>query len=244
MAVVQAPRTGAVLLIRWLGLLFGLAVVRLLVDTDQADRRLLIAGPLVGIALLAGVAGGELLAPGPDRGRARRALLETRTVTDYLPPSAQLVGWLLAAYAAVVIGAGLVGGDPATSIASRCFVPHPYAGVWVGPDLTAPGVGAVAVGLGIAAAVLRRLVTRPRPAGVDVAEDDRARRETARALVAGCGILVAMPLGTTAAVAALTLRSSCLSGVSGLGWVLLAVAAVAAAVAVWALGTLLLPRPR
>lgn len=243
MAAVQTRRPGVVLLVRWIGLLGGLAVVSVLLDEDETGRSLLIIGPLIGVALLAGVLGGELITPRPERGPARTALLETREVTDYLPGSARWVARLVIAYAVVTVGAGAVGAVPGGWIGSRCSVPSSWR-AWPVADYTAPGVVVVAVGLGLAGVVLHRLVARPRPAdtAADIAADDLARRETAAAVVAGCAVLVAVPLGGTSLVAGLSLSGNCVPAVAAAGWLLVIVALVATVGGLWALGALLLRR--
>ena len=128
---------------------------------------------------------GSLLGPGRQLGPSRRALLETRRLTDYLPHTVSWVAWLLAAYG---VGALLSTFPVGVVVVGVC---HSNTDLWVPQRYTTIGSAGVAAGLALAAVVLRRLISRPRPDERDVAEDDRYRREATASVIAACGVLVA-----------------------------------------------------
>jgi hypothetical protein len=245
MAAVQTRGVDRATAYRWIGLLGGLAVTSWLLRGDTSGRAVLLVGPVLGTALLAGVLLGELSRPRLERGPARRALLETRRVADYLPGRSRLVAVMLVAYVLTVAGTGLrsVISQLDTTVGDVCYeVGLIYA--WPSAAATVPALAGVVLGLAAAAAVLRRIVLRPRPAGIEAAEDDRSRREAVTAVVTACALLVAGPLAGTALVAGGTIAgSSCaFLPVQVLGWGLLWIAGAAGIVACWSLVALLRPR--
>lgn len=169
MTAVQTRGLGVAYAGRWLGLVAGLAATSWLLHRESIGPALLLVGPVLGIALLGGVLLGELAAPGPDRGPARRALLETRRAADYLPASSRLVVVLVAVFVAVTAGTSLFGvvvdwwtnDDPLLIQICPSLPPFP----WPDAYYAGPTVAAVLLGLGLAAAVLRRSARRPGPAG-------------------------------------------------------------------------------
>lgn len=250
MSVVQAPGLGVVAAGRWLGLLGGLAVASWLLSRDPIGWVYLLVGPAIGLCLLGGVLLGELAAPGPARGPARRALLETRRVADYLPPAARHVAALVAVYGLVLVVALLarrpLNGGPGELVIAMCAGREGmFLAPWPDPVALVPGLLAVLAGLATAALALHLLARRARPAGVDVADDDRRRRETAAAVVAACAVLVAAALCCTALVLGVAMTGGC-GGAPGrvLGWVLQWVAGTAGLIGCWAAAALLLPRRR
>jgi hypothetical protein len=84
-----------------------------------------------------------------------------------------------------------------------------WASPWPGSFYSVPVAVVVLAGLAGAAAVLHRIARRPRTqAGPGFrADDDSVRRRSSVAVIAACGILVAVPLGGAALVAGSTLLS-------------------------------------
>lgn len=249
MTAVQEREFGVTAVGRWLGVAAGLVAGGLLARWDSLGRGLLLAGPAFGIAVLSGVLLGELAAPGPHLGAARRALLETRRVGDYLPGWSRSVAVLTAVFVLVTVGTSLVGSADDRQRAGRAFARTcadgsvSSAGPWPGAYYAVPTLVAVLTGLGVAGLVLRRVVSRPRPAGMDVERDDRARRAAASATTAACAVLVAVPLAGSALIAGGALLTVCGgAGQPGIAWALLLLAGCAGIGACAALATLLSPR--
>jgi hypothetical protein len=234
MTAVQT-RPGWVLLTRWLGLSAGLGVVSRILGWDDLGAAFSLIAPLLGCGLIAGVYAGALTGPGRQRGPSRRALLETRRLTDYLPDTVGRVAWLLAAYGVAALLSTVPTGTVVTTVCRS------DTDLWVPQRYTTAGAAGVAAGLGLAAIVLRRLVTRPRPDGRDVAEDDTYRREATASVVAACGVLVSGALARSLAMLGAVLHEDCPAGLGGLGVVLAAGALVAGGGALTALRAVLLP---
>ena len=248
MSAVQARGLGIATGGRWLGLLVGLAATSWLVGTGDVALALLLSGPLLGIGLLGGVLLGELARPGPERGPARRALLETRRIETYLPPWARMVRWLTVAYLVLtVLG---VWERPEVDSSGRSMILVCSDGIglaeaWLPPAYAIPALTLVLIGLAGGSGALHLLVRRPRPAGIDVDDDDRARADAVAAVVAACAVLVAVPLGGLSLVAAASLARSCAGPVGQLAAApLLCLTVVCMAIGCWALWSLLVPRWR
>jgi hypothetical protein len=64
--------------------IIGLVAGGTVADSGALGRGLLLAGPVFGVCVLAGVVAGEISVP-PLGGQARTAVLEVRRVRDYLP---------------------------------------------------------------------------------------------------------------------------------------------------------------
>ncbi|MEZ5407051.1 MAG: hypothetical protein R2761_03435 [Acidimicrobiales bacterium] len=249
----------------WGGLALGLAAAVALSRWDRLGRGLLLAAPVLGLAVLAGTLGGELAVTGPTGG-TRRAGLRARRVGDYLPrrPSA-LVVLAIVALVATAVGAILAGSDDDLGRAGRALTTScspdtsSSRGPWPGWFYSGPLLAVVAVGLALAAVALRTVVNRPRltvaPVAVPVSEDaeggdaealaldDALRRWSARRVVAAVAMLVALPLLGTASVAAVALAGAdCLPAggqvaVAALGLV----APLAAVLLGWSAQSLLMP---
>jgi hypothetical protein len=234
MTAVQT-RPGRVLLIRWTGLVAALWTVSWSLGWDDLGNSFSLTAPLLGIGLVLGVYAGDLVGPGRDRGPSRRALLETRRLVDYLPDTVRRVAWLLAGFGVATLLSSYPVGATVTSVCGS------DADRWVPQRYAAIGVAGVAVGLALAAGVLRWLVTRPRPAGRDVAADDAHRREVAAAVVAACGVLVAGALAWSLVLLGVVLHDACPAGYGKLGLVFFAAALLAGATALAALWAVLVP---
>lgn len=228
-------RPGWVLLTRWIGLIAALAVVSRVLGWDDLGDAFSLTAPLLGIGLVLGVYAGELVDPGRDLGPSRRALLETRRLTDYLPDTVRWVAWLLAGYGVAALLSTYPVGLVMTSACGSdtdLWVPQRYATI---------GAAGVAAGLALTATVLRRIVIRPRPDGRDVAEDDAHRREATAAVVAACGVLVAGALSWSLGLLGAVVRADCPIGLGGLDLLLAAAALIAGGIAVTALWAVLVP---
>ncbi|HEY6746028.1 MAG TPA: hypothetical protein VI357_09945 [Mycobacteriales bacterium] len=249
MSAVQARGLGVATLGRWFGLVAGLAASSWLVSSGDSVFVLLFLGPALGIPLLGGVLVGALLRPAPERGPERRALLETRRLGTYLPPWTRLVRGLAAGYVGLTV-LGVLMDRPGTDAEGRtvlytCDDGFGLSWLQAPSAYTIPALTLVLIGLGAAVGALHLLVRRPRPAGVDVADDDRARTEAAAAVVAACAVLVAVPLAGLSLLAASSLSQRCSGPLGELAAVvLLLVTALATAVGCWALWSLLVPRGR
>jgi hypothetical protein len=214
---------------------------------------LALAAPAFTLCLLAGVLVGEA-SVAREPGATRTALIEVRSVRDYLPPVlTRWVGTLTGALAVLLIGAGWLGGADTLGRAGRSLnidcgggetlLASPWPGAFYGGPIAA----AVAAGLVAAAVVLRRIVGRPR-IGADPAlrvQDDELRRRSSRVVMAACGLLVAVPLTGSAVLSGETLiGSACGPGwFPYAGWTMLGVGLISL-VSIGAFGTALLPVAR
>lgn len=225
-------------------MLVGLAVTSWALGLGETGYVFLLVSPIMGIALLGAVLVGELLARAPAPGPARRALLETRRVADYLPPSARVVGALLGVYGVLSLAAATPGAGSGVVVRTCGDMYGPYGRWPAAPAVVFPALAVVLLGLTVAAVALRRLVDRPRPTGVPVEADDEARRATAAAVVAACAVLVTGPLCVTAAGLGTDLMDGCGVLDPGAGLMLLWLAGAAVLVAGWALLALLAPPRR
>jgi hypothetical protein len=214
-------------------------------------RGLLLAGPVFGLCVLAGVLAGELSIR-PAGGQTRAALVEVRRVRDYLPRG--LATAVMAAatglLALVTVTTASAGPDdlgrPGRVLLLRCGVglwqDH---GPWPGSFYSVPLAAVVATGLIGAAGALRVVIRRART-GADpavVAADDALRQRAARAITGACGILVALPLAGTCLVSAGALLSfSCHPAwLTFAGWALLALLIPVMALMGWCAVALLAP---
>jgi hypothetical protein len=218
---------------------------------DALGRGLLLAGPVFGLCVLAGVAAGEFSIR-PAGGQTRTAMVEVRRVRDYLPR--RLATAVLAAAAGLL---GLLGVTSATAgpddlgRAGRVLVLHCGPGLWQGHGpwpgsfYSVPLAAVVATGL-IAAGCALRVVIRRARTGADpavLAADDALRQRAARAITGACGILVALPLAGTCLVSAGALLSfSCHPAWwTYAGWALLALLIPVVALMGWSTAALLTP---
>ncbi len=197
---------------RWLlgGLGTGLVVGTVVLQTGALGRGLLLAAPVAGLFVLAGVLVGELRVTAPP-GPVRSAGLEVRRMADYLPrrlfAAVASTAVLLAVVLAVTTAAGSADdiGRPGRALVRRCSATTTEGrGPWPGSFYAVPVLLVVACGLVLAAVVLVRVVRRPRPDAATLA-DDALRRRSAAAVTAAGGLLVAVPLAGISAVSAMAL---------------------------------------
>ena len=227
---------------RWraAGLGLGLVLGWLSAGAGGLGRGILLAAPLVGLGVLAGVVVGELRVPAPA-GPTRSAGLEVRRITDHLPrvlsgcvaTATVVLGGLMAV--TTVLGSPDDLGRAGRALSRSCSpVSAETRGPWPGSFYTLPLAVLLLVGLVLAGLALHRVVRRPRP-GEDPRVDDLLRSQAATAVVAGVGVLVTVPLAGIAAVASTGLLAICAppTGWLLLGWGLAAVAPLAVVLGVW-----------
>jgi len=228
----------------------GLVVAVVAAYQGALGRGLLLAAPLFGLCVLAGVIVGELRVR-PNEGAERRATLEVRRVRDYLP-------WALGvtvAAATGVLGVVLVlttaAGSPddlgraGRELFRRCSaLTAESSGAWPGSFYTVPLAVLVTCGVLIGAVAMIRIVRRPAQSG-DPAADDALRRSAARSVTAAVGILVAVPLAGVGFVAGMSLAGfGCRPEWWNIPTAALAVVVPAAlALAAWCAAVLLAPTP-
>ncbi len=206
---------------RWrvAGLLTGVAAAALVARADPLGRGLLLATPLIGLGVMAGVLAGELRVPRPS-GVTRTAGLEVRRARDYLPRTlAPLVGVTTCALLGLVAVTTLTAapddlGRAGRSVQMTCRVltgtgteqTLASAGPWPGSFYSLPLAAAVLGGLLVAGAAVLRVTRRPRQSG-NRELDDALRRNAVAAVVAAVGVLVGVPLAGVGAVSSVALRS-------------------------------------
>lgn len=224
------------------GVISGLAAGGATAGSGALGRGLLLAAPVFGLCVLAGVVAGETSVRSPG-GPTRIAALEIRRVRDYLPRG--LAGAVTAAAAALlalltattVTGAPDDLGRPGRVLLLRCGPSLQSHSPWPGSFYSVPLTAVLVAGLIAAGAALRAVVRRPRT-GADqgaVAADDILRQRSARAITGACGILVALPLAGTCLVTAGALLSfSCRPAWwTWAGWALLALLPATLALMGW-----------
>lgn len=203
---------------RWAGLALGAAVAAVAAGYDPLGRGVLLAAPLFGLCVLAGVVAGESRVVARPAGSTRQAALETRQVRHYLPRrpfrAVAAAGTALAVLLAATTAAGSPDdlGRAGRALAYDCGDFIGTHGPWAGSFYSLPLALLVGLGVLIAALAMHRLVGRPRPqapAG-DMVRDDAERRHSATAVTGACGVLITIPLiGISLFTAAGLLSSPC-----------------------------------
>lgn len=250
----------------WGGLAVGVVAAVAVGQWDRLGRGLLLAAPVLGLAVLVGTIGGELAVTGPTAG-TRRAGLRARRVGDYLPRRATaVVAGATAALVALAVGAILAGSDDDLGRAGRVLTTScspdtsSSRGPWPGWFYSGPLLAVVGLGLVLAVVALRAVVNRPRltvdraPAPVGAGSggggeagalvlDEALRRWSAHRVVAACAMVVALPLLGMASVAAVVLAGAeCVPAGGRAAEAALMVAAPLAAVLLgWSVQALLIP---
>jgi hypothetical protein len=242
----QAARTTR----RWrvAGLAAGAVVAIVSAQQGALGRGLMLAVPLCALCVLVGVVLGELRVAAPQ-GPVRSAALEVRRVRDYLPRSlTATVGTataLLLVFLALTTATGSADdlGRAGRSFARRCSaVMAGGTGPWPGSFYALPLGFVVVVGLVLAGFALRRVVQRPRQ-GEDTTVDDALRRQAAEAVVAACGLLVALPFAGVNLLTASALHNHVCppAGSSFAVVVLWALVPALVGLAAWCVGVLVAP---
>lgn len=203
------------------GFAAGVAVAVVTAGAGSLGRGVMLAPALFGLALVAGVLGGELAVRPPSAG-PRTATLDVRRVRDYLPRGHSVAVASAAAGLLALLGVATAAGSPddlgraGRSLAGACSAVLGWStGPWPGSYYALPLAATVGVGLLAAAAVLWRVTSRPRVGGsAELWESDEALRgRSAEAVTAACGVLVAAPaLGVVAVTASALQRSPCPPG--------------------------------
>lgn len=234
---------------RLAGLGLGVGAAAFTASVGSLGLGVMLAPTVFGICVIAGVVVGEL-GTIPRRGGIRTAALETRTVGDYLPRRrGAMVAASTLGLGAVLVTTTLMGsaddmGRAGRSLSRLCGPEHAAsAGPWPGLFYSLPLGVAIAIGLFGAAVALRAVVLRPRSGSTPelVVADDVLRRQSAEAVVAATGVMVAASLlGVALAAGGALLGFACPpSSWTVLGGVLLAVGALMLFLAVWCLALLL-----
>lgn len=235
---------------RWraLGLLVGLAAGVLMLSGGGLGRGPMLAAPVFGLCVLAGVIVGELRVSAPG-GPTRRATLEVRRLRDYVPrgltaavaATTMLLGGILVA--TTLAGSGDDLGRAGRSLARECSaVNSEAAGPWPGSYYSLSLAATVGVGLLGAAVASLLIVRRPRQ-GVGHPVNDTPRRRAVSAVVAASGVLVAVPLiGVSLTAAGALFSISCRPGWwSVLAWSLLILSVAVILLLGWCAAALLPP---
>jgi hypothetical protein len=235
---------------RWrvAGFVVGVAVAAVTAQQGALGRGLLLAVPLCALCILAGVVVGELRVSGPQ-GPVRSADLQVRRMRDYLPR--RLTGAVGIATALLFVVLSLTtatGSADDLGRAGRSFdrqcsaVLSGGTGPWPGSFYSLPLGTVVVAGLLLAAFALRRVVRRPRQ-GEDPAVDDGLRRQATEAVIAACGLLVAVPSAGVSLVTAGALHNHVCppSGSSVVVTGLLVLVPVLVVLAAWCTGVLVAP---
>ncbi len=207
--------------LRWrgAGVLLGVVVMGAsLAYRPGLGRGLMLAVPLLGLCVLAGVIVGEVRVIAPS-GPIRHAALEVRRVSAYLPRTlaavilgaVALLVMLLAATTVTASADDL--GRAGRSLFQQCTsVSSQTVGPWPGSYYSRPLLEVVLAGAVLASIALRLVVRRPRQ-GSDPAYDDLLRAQAAGAVTAACGVLVGLPLAGVSLVCASALsRTGCHPG--------------------------------
>lgn len=236
---------------RLAGVITGLAASGAAAASGALGRGLLLAGPVFGLCVLAGVVAGELSVR-PASGQTRTAVMEIRRVRDYLPR-----GLATAVAAAAAVLAALVTVTTATARpddlgrAGRVLMLACGPGLlqsaepWPGSFYSVPLAVMVAIGLIGGGGALRVVIRRARTgaAADEVAADDTLRARAARTITGGCGILVAVPLAGICLVSAGAMLTISCRPVwwTFAGWALLALLVPTLALIGWCTEALLAP---
>ncbi|MCW2881273.1 MAG: hypothetical protein JWQ95_5373 [Sphaerisporangium sp.] len=239
---------------RWGGVGAGVLVTGVAVGSGALGRGVMLAAPLFGLCVVAGVLVGEFSVGGP-RGQTRRAAVEVRQVRDYLPrqlsravitAACALVALLLATTAA---GSPDDLGRAGRSLFRRCGPTSSEAhGPWAGSFYSFPLAIVVLAGVVTAVLALRQIVRRPRPEDPSgrIVSDDVLRRRAANAVTGACGVLVTIPLIGVSLVTAAGLLSITCRPVSWTvtGWLLIALIPAWLVLSGWSAAAIFSPRRR
>jgi hypothetical protein len=238
---------------RWSGIAVGAVAALAAAVSGTLGMGLMVAAPVFGTSVLAGVLAGELSVRGPT-GRTRRASIAVRHASDYIPRRLACS----VATAAVCLGGlltmtTLMGSADSLGNAGRALIRQCSAGLteshapWLGSFYSVPVAIMIFIGLTTAALVTRQIVRRSRPGDPEAlaAADDILRSRAARTVTGACGVFVSVPL-----IASSLITADGLLGIScrpnwwtAAAWALLALVPVWSALLVWS-GLAALAPPR
>lgn len=232
-AVVEAPLALRREQVRWRrgGVVTGLAAAISCAAVGGLGVGILLAAPLFGVFVIAGVCGGELRVTAPTSATSS-ASVTIRTASLYLPRTlTKSVLGSSTVLAVILVGTSLIGsrddlGRQGRALSRACGAMSSTTGPWPGTYYTVPLAVLLVVGLALAVAAVRHVVDRARPGsspGVTAA-DDQLRRLAAGTVVGAAGVLIAVTLlGTSLTAAGALLRNTCSRGGWHVaGWTLLA----------------------
>jgi len=228
---------------RWSGIAVGAVAAWAAAVSGTLGRGLMLAAPLFGASVLAGVLAGELSVRAPAS-RTRRASVAVRQLRDYIPRRlAWSVATASASLGALLTMTTLMGSTDPLGNAGRTLIRQCRAaltqshGPWLGSFYSVPVAIMIFIGIAAAALALRQIVRRPRPGdpAALAAADDALRSHAARTVTGACGVFVTVPL-----IASSLITADGLLGIScrpnwwtAAAWALLALVPVWTAVLVW-----------
>lgn len=227
LAVVDAPLVVGRRQVRWrrAGLVAGVVAAMAAANAGGVGVGVLLAAPLFGLFVIAGVLAGELSVTVPATG-TMSASVARRTGSLYLPRRlTRSVVVSSAVLAVTLLGTSLVGshddlGRAGRSLELACNSTTSSAtGPWPGSYYTVPLLPLLMIGLLCSGAALKRVVQRARLGGsLDVAgADDHLRRIAAGTVVGAAGVLVSITLlGTSLIAGRALLDNACSAG----GWLI------------------------
>ena len=238
---------------RWSGIAVGALAALAAAVSGTLGMGLMVAAPVFGASVLAGVLAGELSVRAPT-GRTRRASIAVRHASDYIPRRLACS----VATAAVGLGALLtmttsIGSADSLGNAGRTLIRQCSAalteghGPWLGSFYSVPVAIMIFIGLTAAAFAMRQIVRRSRPGdpAALAAADDILRSRAARTVTGACGVFVTVPL-----IASSLITAEGLLGIScrpnwwtAAAWALIALVPFWAALLVWS-GLAVLAPPR
>jgi hypothetical protein len=236
---------------RWAGIVGGLVAGTAAASSGALGRGLLLAAPVFGLCVVAGVVVGETSVR-PPGGQTRTAPFEVRRVRDYVPrglaTAAVAEATLLVTVLSVTTATGAADdlGRGGRIVVLQCSQGlQTGTGPWPGSFYSGPLAAIVVAGLTAAGIALKVVVRRPR-AGADpamVAADDALRRRAAQAITSACGVLLGLPLaGVCLITSTALLRLSCAPAwLTVAAWVILALVPAAFVVIGWCAALLLSP---
>ncbi|MBS2965926.1 hypothetical protein KGA66_22970 [Actinocrinis puniceicyclus] len=217
---------------RWGGVGAGTLVAGVAAESGALGRGMMLAAPLFGLCVLAGVLVGESSVGAPG-GPTRLAAVEVRRVRDFLPRQlSNAVATAACALAALLLATTAAAspddlGRAGRLLVCRCSpISSEAHGPWAGSFYSVPLAGVVVVGIVTAILALRQIVRRPRPLDPSgrIVSDDVHRRHAADAVTGACGVLVTIPLiGVCLVTAGALLSITCRPAWwTAAGWLLIA----------------------
>ncbi len=237
-AVAKATVTVRRQQLRWRrgGLVAGVVAAIACANAGGLGVGILLAAPLFGLFVIAGVLAGELSVKVPAIG-TMSASVTRRTASLYLPRTlTRSVVVSTAVLGVTLIGTSLVGspddlGRAGRSLELTCDSTTSSAtGPWPGTYYTVPLLLLLVIGLMFSVAAIKKVVQRARLGSSSdaAAADDHLRRVAAGTVVGAAGVLVSITLlGTSLTAGGALMHNSCSAGGWQVaGWALLASAPV------------------